>query len=174
MEKPLLVLKPNLGCAIVPLFLKSFFTMIPAGIVLLVTAYALKLLNIIEYSSRAAIITASIVFLALVLFPMKYKLMTIHFTKYYFYKTHVISIFKFINVKRSSLPYTQISNIKIHVSLWDRLCGCGKIALNTSQKETHGMTLYYIKKPHEIEKMLHSLIQKYYGNTMEKLSHDTH
>lgn len=172
MEKPLLVLKPNLASAIVPIFAKSFLTMLPAGIALFIIAYAVKLFNIIEASSRATIITACLVFLALVLFHMKYKLLMLRFTTYYFYKTHVISTFKFIKIKRNSLPYTQLTNIKIHVSFWDRLCRCGKIVLSTAEGGSPGLMLYYIKDPHKIEKMLHSLIHKYYGDSVGKLLHE--
>ena len=105
---------------------------------------------------------------------MKYKLLMLRFTKYYFYKTHVVSVFKFIKVKRSSLPYTQITNIKIHVSFWDRICGAGKIALNTAERESSGLMLYYIKDPYKLEKMLHSLIHKYYGDSMGKALYETH
>ncbi|MBI2134705.1 PH domain-containing protein [Candidatus Woesearchaeota archaeon] len=170
MEKHLLVLKPNLASAILPLFFKSTLKMLPFGIALLITAYALNFSGIINYSSKAINITAFIVFLALAFLPMKYNLMRLHFTKYYFYKTHVMSIFKFIKVKRSSLPYTQITNIKIIASPWDRLWRTGKIALNTAERGSSGLMLYYIKDPYEIEKMLHSLIQKYYGNSIGKLS----
>ena len=172
MEKPLLVLKPNLASAIAPIFAKSFLAMLPAGIVLSIIAYALKLFSIIGYSSKAILITLLLGFLALVFFSMKYKLLMLRFTKYYFYKTHVVSVFKFIKVKRISLPYTQITNIKIHVSFWDRICGAGKIALNAAGNGAPSLILYYIKDPYEIEKMLHSLIHKYYGDSMGNLSHE--
>lgn len=168
MEKPLLVLKPNLMSAIVPIFAKSLLTMLPFGIAIFAIAYALKFSDIIGYSSRATAITVFIVFLALVLLRMKYRLLMLRFTKYYFYKTHVISIFKFIKIRRNSLPYTQITNIKIHVSFWDRICGAGKIALNAAEGGSSSLVLYYIKDPYKIEKMLHSLIHKYYGDSMGK------
>lgn len=172
MEKPLLVLKPNLASAIAPIFAKSFLTMLPFGIVLLIIAYLLKLFNIIENSAKTLILIIILGFLVLVFFSMKYKLLMLRFTKYYFYKTHVVSVFKFIKVKRSSLPYTQITNIKIHVSFWDRICGAGKIALNAAGNGAPSLILCYIKDPYEIEKMLHSLIHKYYGDSMGKLSHE--
>lgn len=168
MEKPLLVLKPNIASAIAPIFAKSFLTMLPAGIVLLVIAYLLKSFSIIEASAKATILTVSLGFLALVFFPMKYRLIMLRFTNYHFYKTHVISTFKFIKIKRNSLPYTQITNIRIYVSFWDRICGSGKIALNTAERGAPGLMLYYIKDPYKIEKMLHSLIHKYYGDSMGK------
>src|SRR3989338_7046383 len=170
MEKPLLVLKSNLASAIAPIFIKSFLTMLPFGIVLWIIAYALKFFSIIEVSTGALMLAAMLGFLALVFFKMKYKLLMLRFTKYYFYKTHVISVFKFIKVRRSSLPYTQITNIKIQVSFWDRICGAGKIALNAAENGAPSMILLYIKDPYKIEKMLHSLIQKYYGGSMGKLS----
>ena len=172
MEKPLLVLKPNLASAIAPIFAKSFLTMLPAGIALLVIAYLLEFFSIIEASARALMLAVIIGFLVLVFFSMKYKLLMLRFTKYYFYKTHVVSVFKFIKVKRISLPYTQITNIKIHVSFWDRICGAGKIALNAAGNGAPSLILYYIKDPYEIEKMLHSLIHKYYGDSMGNLSHE--
>ena len=168
MEKPLLVLKPNLTSAIAPIFLKSFLTMLPFGIALLVIAYILKLFSVIE-TTRALMLMAMLGFLALVLFRMKYRLLMLRFTKYYFYKTHVISIFKFIKIRRNSLPYTQITNIKIHVSFWDRICKSGKIALSAAENGAPSMILLYIKDPYKIEKMLHSLIQKYYGGSMGKI-----
>ena len=60
METPLLVLKPNLASAIAPIFAKSFLTMLPAGIALLVIAYLLEFFSIIEASSRALILTVII------------------------------------------------------------------------------------------------------------------
>ncbi len=168
MEKHLLVLKPNLKCAIAPLYVKSILKMLPAGILLLVGAFMMKFFNVIEVSSSDLAIAVVAVFFALAFFPMKYKLMNLHFTTYYFYKTHVTSIFKFIKVKRNSLPYTQITNVKIHVSFWERICRAGKIALNASGKGANSMILPYIKKPHEVEEKLQSLMHKYYEDTTGK------
>jgi len=168
MEKPLLVLKPNLVSAILPLFARSFAALLPIGITIMILSLLLKFLGFIGNSAKDLIAIVSAGFLAIAFFHMKYKLMMLHFTRYYFYKTHVISIFKFIKVRRDSLPYTQIANIKVNVSFWDRICRCGKIALNTAGKRNAGLRLYYIKNPHKIEKMLHSLIYEYYADVMER------
>jgi len=172
MEKPLLILKPSLTSAIVPIFAKSFLKLLPVGIILLIVAYALQFLSIIEASFQSLTMVVSLIFLIVVVFPMKFKLMMLGFTKYYFYKTHVISIFKFIKIKRNSLPYTQITNIKIHISFWDRICRTGKISLSTAERGVPGMILTYIKKPYEIEKMLHSSIHKYYESGVGNLSNE--
>lgn len=168
MEEPLLVLKPNLKCAIIPLFLKSAFKMIPAGVILLILAFILKFINVVDVTTNDLILTTLIVYFGLSILPMKYKLMNLHFTRYYLYETHIISIFKFITVKRISLPYTQINGIKLHANFWERLFRSGKIALNNSQSGSPGMILLYVKKPYMVEKKLHSLIQKYYKDVAEE------
>jgi uncharacterized membrane protein YdbT with pleckstrin-like domain len=160
MEKPLLVLKPNIINALLPTFIRNLFYSFIAALVLFGVFLLLRLFNFIDYSTRLVIFFLIIFLLVVSIIPLLAKIVTLSITKYYFFRAHVVLESKLIKIKRESVPYHQIVNITIDISLWDRLCKAGDIILHTAKEESPDIILYYIKEPEKIESALHRLIIK--------------
>lgn len=158
MEKPLLVLKPNIVNALFPLFLRNFFYSFIIVIFLFGLSFVLKQSHIIDYPTRKIIFWLIFFLIAMLIIPLLFKLISLYYTKYYFFKSHVTSEFKFIRIKRYSVPYHQIVNITTRISLWDRICKAGDITLHTAEDKSADLVLYYIKNPMKIESGLYKMI----------------
>jgi len=170
MEKPLLTLKPSIINALTPIFLKYLFlsfilTLILYGIIILI-----KALNILELSNKKIFLRLAVFLFIFSIAPMLFRIIILISTKYYFFETNLLSEFKFIIIRRHSVPYHQIVNIETKISLWDRFCKAGDIVLHTAEDNTiPDLVLSYMKDPEKIEKsiyhMIHSHRQASYSRT---------
>lgn len=155
MEKPLLTLKPNLVNALIPLYLKYTIYLAPLFILL----YAVSVFRPeLQYISSIGYLVLFLLLTALI--PMIIHVIILGNTHYIFHRGYVIRNFKFIVIKRFSIPYSQIVNVKTDISLWDRICKSGDIILHSAENKAPDLVLHYIKDPLKIEKGLYNLVIK--------------
>ena len=160
MEKPLLTLKPNIPNAVIPTLIKDLVYSFIFTAIIFVLIMAAKTFNFVTYPTKTIIFWLIIVLLFFTAAPLAFRLIKLHNTYYYFFRTHVMSEFKFIKVKRDSIPYPQIVSITTNISLWDRFCQAGDVILRTAEDKAPDLVLYYIKKPKKIEADLYKMIFK--------------
>ena len=158
MQKPLLILQPSLINAIIPSILKNLFISIIICIAFFILYLPLTLLKIIVYNTTHIILSLLAVLLIITIIPLIIELIILKSTRYYFFRTHIIHEFKFINIKRKSVPYSQIVNVSNDISLWDRFCKAGDITLHTAEDEDPDIKLKYIKKPKIVENAIYKMV----------------
>ncbi|MBS3167980.1 PH domain-containing protein [Candidatus Woesearchaeota archaeon] len=157
MENPLLTLKPSITNALLPSFLKNlFYAIIISGIAFLISLI-LRFFDIIDYTTSTLLVSAAVLIIVVDLIPTIIRLIILYNTKYLFYPHHLIREFELIIIKRYSVPYNQIVNIKTKVSLWDRLCNAGDIIIHTAEDKAQDLILHYIKNPQELEHRLYKM-----------------
>ena len=157
MERPLLVLKPNLLNSIVPTFSKNLFYSSMIMLILYGLLTLLEKLNIFELGVNK-IFWGIILILLFSTLLFLIKVVILHYTTYSFFRIHVTREFKLFSVKKHSVPYTQITNISIDISIWDRMCKAGDITLNTAEDIAPNLILHYVKDPEKIENGIYKII----------------
>ncbi|MFH1664331.1 MAG: hypothetical protein ABH986_06040, partial [archaeon] len=126
MEKHLLVLKPSLFNALIPTFIKNLVYSFIVVLILFGVSVLLETVNIINtYSNK--LFWLIIILIVFSIGPLIIKMIVLFNTNYYLFKTHVLSEFRFLAVKKQSVPYNQIVNISVDISIWDRVCNAGNI-----------------------------------------------
>lgn len=153
MEKPLAVLKPDLVNALIPIFVRNF----SASAVIVITLYAV-LKYFLEYSLQT--IWLVILLLLMSTLPLTVNIFVLKFTTYYFFSDRIVSQYKLLKVDKHSAPYHKIVNIKVDISIWDRICKAGDIVIHTAENRAADLTLKYIKNPEHVEKGIYNLIQR--------------
>ena len=164
MEEEILVLKPNVANALIPVFAKNlFYALILGGV-----SFGLFWLLITFGYQIEQVVTWLIMFLIIFpTIPTLFSLILLHNTKYIFYKTHIVSEFELIKVKRHSTPFHQIVTVTSHVSIWDRFCSAGDLTMHTAEDNLPDLTLYYLKKPATIEAKIYEMIRENKVNNSE-------
>lgn len=152
--------KPRIIVAILPLFLKNLIYAIPISFIF----YALYFLinSFIKFNIQTkTLIFWLIIFTSIIaIIPLIKKIINLAYTKYKFYKTHLVSEVKIINIKRQSVPYHQIINITVNMGVWNRIWNTGDLIIRTAEENYPNIILKYIKNPHKIESSIHHLILK--------------
>ena len=159
-EKAKLTLKPHLTNALIPLFLKNLTYTITITFILLFVTIILEKLNIFTLNNK--FLWTIILIILLTTISIIFKAMTLNSTNYHLYKTHLIKEYKLINIKKEYVPYSQIANITVEISLWDRICNAGDIRIHTSD-DSVDIILNFIENPQEIEKKIYTLVNKAKG-----------
>jgi len=158
-KKPLLILKPSIVNAIGPLLLRySFHTLITIFIFWMIVKI-LKTSNIINSSFNTLLWIMIIILIRLIL-PITIKIILLSNTSYNFFQTHISKEFKLFTIKKQSIPYNQIVNISIDITIWDQICKAGDIILSTAENTEPDLKLKFIKEPEEIEIKVYNLINK--------------
>ena len=84
--------------------------------------------------------------------PLSIEIFLLLNTTYYLFHTHVTREFEFIAVKKHIVPYNQIVDIKVNISIWDKVCNAGDIVLNTAEDVEPNLILHFIENPEKVEK----------------------
>jgi len=155
MKKRTLILKPSVVNGLVPITFRYFLYAVVVSVVLFLVENILKNFNLIEISFKWWTVLIGLVILVL---PSGSKLIKLRRTTYSFYTSHVESEFRFLTIKKHSVPYSQIVDMTLEISLWDRLTKAGNITLHTAEEKTPSLVLYYIRKPEQIEKIIYRMI----------------
>lgn len=161
MEKPLLILKPSIPNALIPIFLRYLFLSLIPALILYGLIISLKIFNFVDFPNKKIIYWLVILLFIILIMLLFIRVIILTSTKYYFFKTNVLSEFRLIIIRRHSVPYNQIVNIKTNISLWDRFCKAGDIILHTAEDTDPDLTLSYIKDPEKIEKSIYHAIYSY-------------
>tara|TARA_Y100000310_G_C20629036_1_gene787574 strand:+ start:560 stop:1063 length:504 start_codon:yes stop_codon:yes gene_type:complete len=161
MKKLPLKLKPNILNALLPELLKNLFYSLIFSAILFGVLYGLIKFKIISFTISRSLIVAAIILIIGVFLPTITKIFVLSNTYYYFFKDHLVTEFKFFKVKRTSVPYSQIVNIIVNITIWDRFCKAGDIIIHTAEdKQSGDLVLKYIKDPSKIEHSLYQMIGK--------------
>ena len=155
MEKPMFIVKPNIINSLVPIFIKETIAAIPISIMVYLIMIILSLPKA-QINFWLILIISSVL-----LVPLLIRTTILKFTNYIFYRNYVINEFRLIFLKKHSLPYRQITNIRVDVSLWDRICHAGDIVLHTAENKAPDLILKYIKYPEKIERYIYQLMRRY-------------
>ncbi len=147
-------LKSDILNALLPKFLKHLFW----NFIFFLFLYGLY--KLIDYSANLNFeteIILSLIFLTVLFSILKITkdLTFIYSTEFNFYSTHLEHKFKFIKEENHSISYSQITDVQVTKTLWDRICNVGDIHIHTGNDEylagnKNGLTLRDIKNPKNI------------------------
>lgn len=154
MDRPIKILKPSLINAFVPSLVKHLLRASPIIIVGYIILYFASLRT--PYN----LFLLSSIFLIVLGVPLVIEMVVLHFTKYYFYRDRVVSEFDFIWLKSHSVPYGGIAEVKVDISLWDKICGAGDVWIHTAENKSKDLILKYINSPHKVESAIYILIRR--------------
>ncbi len=154
-----LLLKPSIINALLPTFARNCFYAAIIGAFLWVLSFIPTGLGILRYNPVQGTIAFVIFIILFSLAPLSLRVLVLSCTTYSFEKTHVTKEFRFIIVKKQTVPYHQINRISVDISFWDRLCNAGDIALHTADEDKPDLVLHYIPEPQKIETLLYSYIK---------------
>lgn len=166
-KSPILVVKPSVINALVPLFIKSFFVYF---FIFLALYFLVDIVNLFFDLFNHSVTFFDVIVLIFVFsfLSISVKLVVLRFTTYYFYDINAIKEFKLVVIKRRSVVYNRITNITLKMSVWDRITFAGKIILHTGDDEVPDLVMDYIKNPRKVEDLVYSLIHK----KNEKVKHE--
>ncbi|MFH1591438.1 MAG: PH domain-containing protein [archaeon] len=161
MEQPHLVIKPDIPNALVPQFAKYAALGIIALLLLLLAGIDQLFSGIMIFGSPITIFYICLGSFILVLLWVGIASLFLHSTTYSFYDDYVLKEFKFLVIKRASVPYSQIVNLTTVISIWDRLSKAGDIVLHTAEDRTPDVVLKYVNRPEGVEREIHAMIRKH-------------
>lgn len=159
-EEELLVLKPSIFNAIVPVFFKNLWYASILGGIAFLLYWLTNTFGTFDYPLNQAItllITFLIIFPTI---PSILKVIILYNTKYIFYTKHIVSEFELMRVKRHSTPYHHIVNVTSKVSIWDRFCNAGDVTMHTAEDRLPDLTLFYIKNPNKVEAKVYEMVNR--------------
>jgi len=160
MEKELMVLKPNILNAIIPVFVKNLGYACILGGVAFGLYWLIFTFGTFDYPINQVLQWFIFFLLIFPAIPAMLRLIVLYNTKYIFFDTYIVSEFEFLRVKRHSTPYHQIVNIISKVSIWDRFCGTGDVTMHTAEDRLPDLTLFYVKNPDIIERKLYEMVRR--------------
>jgi hypothetical protein len=160
MEKPALTLKPHIIGAVVPMVLRNGVYSAIAAFVLYAVLTVFRRTQVVSLSTNGIVFLVVVVGVFLAIIPLLFKVILLYNTNYYFFRTHVVKEFELVKVSRQSVPYRQIANITINMTLWDRVIGSGDMILHTADDNAPNLMLDYIEEPHKIEAALYKVMKK--------------
>ena len=152
------VLRPSIANALIPLLLKSAFIGFFISLIFYLLLSLLRNFIPVFDDLKVFFLTSSL-FLIILILPVFARLIRLANTTYSFRKDHLVCETKFFFVTRHSVPYSQITNIRSNISVWDRFCNAGDIFIHTSDSQ-QDLVLYYLKNPHKVESMIYHLLSK--------------
>ncbi len=163
-EKPLLVLRPHVFNAILPMLMKNliYSVIINMGLfgILYIAEYVGYKTGILQYGVLVFYLMIAISTIIMALIPLACRIIILLNTTYIFYKGHLIKEFELIVIRTSSVPYNQIVDISINISLWDRICRAGDMTIHTAEDRAPDLKLMYIKNPEKIQHLIYGIVSR--------------
>ena len=163
-EKPLLVLRPHVFNALLPMFIRNliYSVLINFGLfgIIYVTESGGYVIGLLQYGMLIFYLLFAVSTVLMALVPLIWRIIVLFNTEYIFYKEHLVKEFEFIVIRISSVLYDHIVDISINISLWDRICRAGDMTLHTAENRAPDMQLQYISKPEKIEHLIYDIISK--------------
>lgn len=158
MEKPLLVLKPNLLNALLPVFAKSLLRSSFITLILFSLFYFLSTIDIVEYPNESINYFLMSVLAIFSIGPFLIKIVILKNMKYYFYREYVMSEFELFRLDRHAVPYNQITHVGLDISVWDRLSHAGDIKIFAGQETEASLVLHYVSEPKKVENAIFRIL----------------
>lgn len=158
--KPILTLKPNITNAIIPKIVNSFIASV------LVTGLFFGTILFYVYTAFEKNISLSffaILFVLLIIFtaiPVFFFYMNLINREYRFYKDRIEYFEGWIKIVRHMVPYSKITDIVMHKSLWDRLFNTATVGLLTPGAHSTSVYINYLNEPEKIYDYLREKLLK--------------
>lgn len=89
---------------------------------------------------------------------------------YKFYETYMIYEDKFLNQHKKNILYSNVKEVEIRRTIWDRLTGHGVIIIytNAENKRNNGLVIYAIKNPDKYYELIDKVVNRYKVNFNNK------
>ena len=85
--------------------------------------------------------------------------MPLTFTKYFLSNDRLFMQTGMLNMKMEEVLLYRVSDIGVHVSLWQRLFGVGTIVIHSSDKSAPHLELKNIREPLVVKELIHKHVE---------------
>ena len=86
--------------------------------------------------------------------------MPISFTKYYLSKDRLFMQHGFFNMHMEEIVLYRVTDISLHVTLWQRIFGVGTVLIHSSDKSTPHLEIKSIRDPMVVKELLHKNVEE--------------
>ncbi len=84
----------------------------------------------------------------------------ISFTRYALSEDRLFLKRGVINVKQDEIVLYRVRDLRVSVSLWQRLFGVGTVPVISTDKSIPELTLKNIRQPNEVKELIHEYVEK--------------
>ena len=86
--------------------------------------------------------------------------MPISFTRYALSEDRLFLRRGFLNVKHDEIVLYRVRDLRVSVSLWQRIFGVGSVTVASTDKSIPELTLKNIRQPNEVKELIHEHVEK--------------
>lgn len=86
--------------------------------------------------------------------------MPISFTRYALSEDRLFLRRGFLNVKHDEIVLYRVRDLRVSVSLWQRIFGVGSVTVVSTDKSIPELTLKNIRQPNEVKELIHEHVEK--------------
>ena len=86
--------------------------------------------------------------------------MPISFTRYALSEDRLFLRRGFLNVRHDEIVLYRVRDLRISVSLWQRIFGGGSVTVVSTDKSIPELTLKNIRQPNEVKELIHEHVEK--------------
>ena len=84
----------------------------------------------------------------------------ISFTRYALSEDRLFLKRGVINVKQDEIVLYRVRDLRVSVSLWQRLCGVGTVTVISTEKSIPELVIKNIRQPNEVKELIHEYVEK--------------
>ena len=86
--------------------------------------------------------------------------MPISFTRYALSEDRLFLKRGFLNVRHDEILLYRVRDMRVSVSLWQRIFGVGSVTVASTDKSIPELTLKNIRQPNEVKELIHEYVEK--------------
>ena len=86
--------------------------------------------------------------------------MPISFTRYALSEDRLFLRRGFLNVRHDEIVLYRVRDLRVSVSLWQRIFGVGSVTVGSTDKSIPELTLKNIRQPNEVKELIHEHVEK--------------
>ena len=86
--------------------------------------------------------------------------MPISFTRYALSEDRLFLKRGFLNVRHDEIVLYRVRDLRVSVSLWQRIFGVGSVIVVSTDKSIPELTLKNIRQPNEVKELIHEHVEK--------------
>ncbi len=86
--------------------------------------------------------------------------MPISFTRYALSEDRLFLRRGFLNVRHDEIVLYRVRDLRVSVSLWQRIFGVGSVMVVSTDKSIPELTLKNIRQPNEVKELIHEHVEK--------------
>lgn len=100
--------------------------------------------------------------IAKIIFHVVMQKMQYEHITYRFYETYMVYEDNFLNQHKKNILYSNIKEVEIRRTIWDRINGFGVVVVytNAENKRNNGLVIYGLKNPNECYEFIDGIINK--------------